>query len=142
MSFKTGHRFWGLDPAFVTKLANSKLLLWLTIDVIHTLWIIESDVSLSMVQTMFIDSSFMANSKWLRPNVQKTNERIWFFCVTVIKKICSFVFWKNPRIPKSRFEIIWPLNHQNQSAKSEVWNKHDEYFNWLLILKTACSSYF
>ena len=31
MSYKIGHRFSGLDPAFVTKLANSKLLLWLTI---------------------------------------------------------------------------------------------------------------
>ena len=30
-------------------------------------------------------------------------------CLTVRKQICSFVFSKNPRIPKSPCEIIWPL---------------------------------
>ena len=35
MSYKIGHRFWGLDPA---KLANSKLLLWLTIIWTHLVW--------------------------------------------------------------------------------------------------------
>ena len=42
--------------------------------------------------------------------LQKMNERIRFFCQTVLKRICSFIFWENPRIPKSPFEIIWPLS--------------------------------
>ena len=28
------------------------------------------------------------------------------------KRICPFVFWKNQRIPKSPFKIIWPLAYQ------------------------------
>ena len=36
MSYKIGHRFWGLDPAFCDQLANFKLLIWLTI--IESLW--------------------------------------------------------------------------------------------------------
>ena len=35
MSYKISHRFWGLDPAFCDQLANSKLLLWLTIVWMH-----------------------------------------------------------------------------------------------------------
>ena len=40
---------------------------------------------------------------------QKTNEWIRFFGLTVLKTNLFVPFWKNPRVPKSPFEIIWPL---------------------------------
>ena len=40
---------------------------------------------------------------------QKTNKRIRFFCLTVLKTNLFVRFRKNLRIPKSPFEIKWPL---------------------------------
>ena len=39
---------------------------------------------------------------------------------SVVCDVFSFVFWKNPRLEKKRFDIIWPLGGHNQSLLVEI----------------------
>ena len=48
---------------------------------------------------------------------QKTNKQFFFLPDSTKNEVVRSFFWKNPRIPKSPFEIIWPL-------KQLFWEGH------------------